>query len=137
MKLNSILTSYLNKSLTIIPIKGGGEETVINPNLENEILVSRLEKNSQFNNKLIIIYVIILLLSFCLLCFLIWYFIPDKVVVLGLLSGEGLSIIFVIKAIHRLYKDKVFTDQLLYLMPKLTTEAEKIKYIETLSDFLK
>ena len=36
-----------------------------------------------------------------------------------------------------LYKDKVFTDHLLYLMPKLTNEVEKTKYIETLASFLK
>ena len=136
MKLNSILKSYLDNSIVTKPITGGGE-TISNPNLENEILKSRLEKNSQFNNKLIVTYVVILLLSFCLLCYLIWYFIPDKVVVLGLLSGEGLSIIFIIRTMHRLYKDKVFTDQMLYLIPNLTSEAEKRDYIKVLFDFLK
>lgn len=135
MKLKSILKSYLNNSIITKPITGG--ETVPNPTMVNDILLSRLEKNSQFNNKLIVTYVVILLLTFCLLCYLIWYFIPDKVVVLGLLSGEGLSIIFIIRQVHRLYKDKVFTDQMLYLIPKLTSEAEKRDYIKALSDFLK
>jgi hypothetical protein len=117
------------------PITGG--EIAPNPTLENDILLSRLEKNSKFNNKLIVTYVVILLLSFCLLCYLIWYFIPDKVVVLGLLSGEGLSIVFIVRQMHRLYKDKIFTDQMLYLIPKLTSEAEKRDYIKALSDFLK
>lgn len=135
MKLNSIIQSYLDKSLVTTAIKGG--DILPNENLENQILVQRLQKNSEFNNKLIITYLVVLLLSFCLLCVLIWYFIPDKVVVLGLLSGEGLSLIFIIRTIHRLYKDKVFTDHLLYLIPKLTTETEKIKYMEILSDFLK
>lgn len=135
MKLNSILKSYLDNSIVTKPITGG--ETVPNPTLENDILLSRLEKNSQFNNKLIITYVVILLLSFCLLCYLIWYFIQDKVFVLGLLSGEGLSIIFIIKTMHRLYKDKLFTDQMLYLIPRLATEAEKRDYIKSLADFLK
>lgn len=135
MKLNSILKSYLDNSIVTKPITGG--ESVPNPTLENEILLSRLDKNSQFNNKLIVTCVVILLLSFCLLCYLIWYFIPDKVVVLGLLSGEGLSIIFIVRQMHRLYKDKVFTDQMLYLIPKLTSEADKRDYIKALSDFLK
>lgn len=135
MKLKSIIKSYLEKSLVTTAIKGG--EVSPNGKFENQILIQRLQKNSEFNNKLIIIYLVVLLLSFCLLCALIWYFIPDKVVVLGLLSGEGLSLIFIIRTIHRLYKDKVFTDQLLYLIPKLTSETEKIQYMEILSNFLK
>ncbi len=134
MKLQEILNSYIKK-VSEKPIHGGAETGTSTVN--DDILVDRLAKNSLFNNRLIIVYVTTLLLSFLLVCVLIWYFIPDKTAVLGLLGGEGLSIVFIIKSIHRLYRDKVFTDQLRYLMPKLSTEAEKIKYIEALSDFLK
>jgi hypothetical protein len=40
-----------------------------------------------------------------------------------------------IKAIHRLCKDRVFTDHLLYLIPRMTTEADKVKYIVAVTVF--
>jgi hypothetical protein len=135
MKLYTILKSYLNDSIINAPITGG--ENHSNPILENEIFIIRLEKNSQFNNKLIVTYVVVLLLSFCLICYLIWYFILDKTIILGLLGGEGFSIFVILKQIHRLYKDKIFTDQMLYLIPKLTTEVEKRDFIKALLEFLK
>lgn len=135
MKLNSIIKSYLDNSLVSQSITGG--ESTQDQILVNNILIKRLEKNSVFNNNLIIVYIVILLFSFLFLCCLILFFIHDKTMVLGLMSGEGLSIVFIIRTIQHLYKDKIFTDQFLYILPKLTSENEKIKYMETLSEFLK
>jgi hypothetical protein len=135
MKSTEIIESYLNKTLVKKAITGGASTEDLS--LVNDILKLRLEKNSTFNNRLIIAFIVILFLTFVLVCFLIYRFLDDKVTVAALLGGQGLSIALILQTLHRLYKDKVFTDQLLYALPKMTSENEKIKYMEILSGFLK
>ncbi len=146
MKLNSILESYLDGSIVTNLIKGGRpvedqkqiDQALREQKLQNQLLTNRLEKNSQFNNKLIIVCVVVLLLSFCLICYLIWYFLPgNEKIVLGLMSGEGVSILFIVRTLHRLYKDKVFSDLMLYRLPYLTTEEEKRDFIKAILEFTK
>lgn len=133
--LNSILDLYISGKLIPRAEELGRDKP--DPNLENTIFFSRIEDNSKINNKLIMIFLIVILITFCLIIFLIMYYISDKNFVLALIGGEGLSIMFLIKTIHNFYKEKVFSDLLLYMIPQITNESEKKKFIELLKDFLK
>lgn len=137
MNLQTIISAYLNKSQIATGLTGGTNDDFANAkSTETEILMSRLNKNSRFNDNLIVTYVIFLALSFILLAVLIWYFLSDKILIISLMGGEGLSIVFIVRSIKSLYKDKIFTDLMLYTLPKLSNESEKVKYMDTLSNFV-
>lgn len=135
MRTARIIKDYLNDEIIHESITGGGE--AVKNGLEDQVLKIRIEKNSSFNNKMIVFYMILLGLSLVLLCLLILNYLDSQATVLALVGGEGLSIGLIIRQMHRIYRDKIFSDQILYMLPKLTTEKERLYYLETLSSFLK
>lgn len=143
MKINKLIQTYLNNDFESDGLEAasrGLEKTKEEiakekKNLDNRFIL-RLDDNSKFNNRMIIVFFVILFLLFFLFSFLIWTFREDLSSVLILLSGEGFSMSLILARIHQLYKDKVFTDQLLYILPEMKTEAEKIKFLEVFKDWM-
>lgn len=139
LNLKQLLKAYIDGTIVPKIYRGGGGDQPNLPNFQKnkeDIMIIRLEKNSNFNNKLIVVIVVSLLLVLFILCYLIWKNIENVPLVLGLIGGQGASVLVVINKLRSIFKEKNYTDLMLYLMPRLETEAERTKYMEYLLKLL-
>lgn len=133
-KLQEIIGDYLSDRIVKTQMEAGPPKKP-EPELVEKVLNSRLEKNSKFNEKIITILIVLLVATFVLICVLIFIFIKNLTVVMTLLGSEGIGIVFIVKRIHTLYKEKVFADYILYLLTQVTSESERKKIMGLLLDF--
>ena len=98
---------------------------------DNQFLSSLLQKELNFNRKLVLIFVTMLLVLFGMGLFLTIYFIHSPKTIGIVFGGTFLSLLAIIEKLHRLWEEKSKMDITLSLAQNLPP-AETVKVIETL-----
>ncbi|MEP5611373.1 MAG: hypothetical protein ABJP45_03955 [Cyclobacteriaceae bacterium] len=137
-QLQSILDNYLNNKIVRNGIKGGTEsdDPVDQSDLKDNLFLSQLNTNSKFNNNLLITLTVLLVISFIGIWILVWSFRSNTATVFALIGGQGISVIVLLRFLLKIYKYKVFGDQISYVFPKIETQQDKEIYLKTLMEYL-
>ena len=94
-------------------------------------LTERLEKQSNFNNMMIILIIIMLFILFLVAIFLVLKNSEDPAKINLIFGGSFLSILTIITVLRKLWKEKNAVDMLIAILPDMQPE-EALKIIELL-----
>lgn len=140
----TLLQQRKSNSLFIAPTLGGKgkpedadiirKEQVEKGN--DRIFLERLDILLRKNNKWLLVLFIVIIALMLFLGIIIWKWQANKDYLLGLLGGQGASIVFCINRLSFLYKKKRTSEILLYLYSSAQTPDEKSKIIDKMIEFL-
>jgi hypothetical protein len=137
-RLNKILEETLKEIRVIKPPSLGAKTEPISRKGEIEFnaeakkrLISRLETEGKFNNKMIVIIFISHFFVFALALFLVIYFLKTPEVIVYLFGGSIFSIMVINYSLIHIWKAKIANDNLQTILPDLPPEqsVEVIKNV--------
>ena len=140
MKLEQLINDYKKGGLTNRLPKAGStnaEGQHAHGVDAEESLKSNLSDFWSFNNKILVVIMVVLIAFIIFLGVLIWKFNNQTSMVVSLIAGESGGIYFAINRMHALYKESMAAKMLYQLLQNASTSDEKNKIIDSINDFIR
>lgn len=125
-KFYKILEASLKKAGRLEPATLGKTELPSVSNEDKKQLISQLKEQSKFNNKIIIVIIILHFLLFGLCTFLVLYYRDSLKAILLILGSSLTGFMIIINSLIRFYEIKVKNDNLRSTLPNLPPEQAMI-----------
>lgn len=120
-RLEKILEDTLEEIGAIKPPTLGRNNVTFSLEAKNRLML-RLEKEAEFNNKMIIAMFILHFLVFLLAVFLVIYFLKTPDIIVTLFGGSIFVIMVINYSLIRIWKAKIANDNLQTILPDLPPE---------------
>jgi hypothetical protein len=131
-KVQTILGDFLRGAGALKPVRLGESERAITvTEEERQALFARLQKQSVFNNRIVIAVTVIHFALFVLAIGLVYYYRESFNAVIAILGGSVLSLLAITKSLTGLWREKWMIDILVSTLPNLTPD-QALAFVKTL-----
>jgi hypothetical protein len=127
-RLQSVFEGYLQKIGRLAPEDLGNEPQSVTEN-DKKNIVEQLSKEFAFNQKIIVVYIVMLFLLFGVGIFIVLYYLNSPKAIGAVWGGTFLSLLGIVERLRRLWREKSIMDVTLSVIQDLPPE-ETVKMIE-------